>query len=144
MAHSKQRQTEVTWNLAMLKTKSVHSPIHQDDGLRILVARYRGHRMPTSRYDVWMACLGPSERLLKTVHDVDWREWSNHYREQMLGAGTRESENPVIRNAGQKFTLRLIKHLAKRQNVTLLCHCPEDTKHCHRFLLQDLIRSAKI
>lgn len=100
--------------------------------------------MPTSRYDVWMACLGPSERLLKTVHNVDWREFSRHYREQMLGAGTRESENPVIRNAGQKFTLRLIKYLAKRQNVTLLCHCPEDTKHCHRFLLQDLISSAKI
>jgi len=24
-------------------------------------------------------------------------------------------------------------------NVTLLCHCAEDAKECHRFLLQDLI-----
>jgi uncharacterized protein YeaO (DUF488 family) len=91
-----------------------------------------------------MASLGPSERLLKTVHDTDWRDWSKHYREQMLGADTREPQNPVIRNAGQKFTLRLIKHLAKHRNVTLLCHCPEDTKHCHRFLLQDLVNSTKI
>ena len=128
----------------MLKTKSVHSAIEKEDGLRILVARYRGHRMPTNRYDVWMACLGPSERLLKTVHDTDWRVWSKSYRQQMLGEGSHEKENPVIRNAGQKFTLRLIKHLARRENVTLLCHCPEDTKHCHRFLLQDLIESSKV
>jgi uncharacterized protein YeaO (DUF488 family) len=100
--------------------------------------------MPTSRYDVWMACLGPSEQLLKTVHDTDWREWSKNYRQQMIGEGAHEKENPVIRNAGQKFTLRLIKHLAKRENVTLLCHCPEDTKQCHRFLLRDLIESSKV
>src|SRR5260221_2160115 len=128
----------------MLKTKPIHSPIEKADGLRILVARYRGHRMPTDRYDVWMACLGPSERLLKTVHEADWREWSRRYRAQILGADTCETQNPVIRDAGQKFTLRLIKHLARSQNVTLLCHCGEDTEHCHRFLLCDLINSGKI
>ncbi|TCO84896.1 uncharacterized protein YeaO (DUF488 family) [Chthoniobacter flavus] len=131
-------------NTTMLKTKSIHTPIKKEDGLRILVARYRGHRVPTSLYDVWMACLGPSERLLKTVHEIDWRDWSRSYRQEMLGEGEHEKENPVIRNAGQKFTLRLIKHLAKEQNVTLLCHCPEDTEHCHRFLLRDLIESAKV
>jgi uncharacterized protein YeaO (DUF488 family) len=128
----------------MLNTKSIHSPIEKGDGLRILVARYRGHRVPTTLYDVWMAALGPSESLLKTVHDVDWRDFSKEYRRQMLGDDVTEKENPVIRNAGQKFTLRLIKHLAKRENVTLLCHCPEDTKQCHRFLLRDLIKSSKI
>lgn len=128
----------------MLKTKSVHSPKEKEDGLRILVSRYRGHRMPASLYDVWMASLGPSERLLKTVHEIDWRDWSRSYRQEMLGEGEHEKENPVIRNAGQKFTLRLIKHLAKEQNVTLLCQCPEDRKECHRFLLQELIESSKI
>jgi len=50
----------------MLKTKSVWSPINQKaDGLRILVTRFRGRGMPTSRYNVWMPSLGPSERLLK-------------------------------------------------------------------------------
>jgi hypothetical protein len=40
---------------------------------------------------------------------------------------------------GQKFTLRLLQHLAKRQTVTLLCHCAEDEKHCHRHLLKALL-----
>ena len=35
-------------------------------------------------------------------------------------------------NHGQKFTLRLIARLAKREIVTLLCHCAEDAKQCHR------------
>jgi hypothetical protein len=62
----------------------------------------------------------------------------------MLGRDAPEPKNRVIRNAGQKFTLRLIKHLAKRQNVTLMCHCAEDATRCHRFLLRDLIKSARI
>jgi uncharacterized protein YeaO (DUF488 family) len=128
----------------MLKVKSVTEPIHKDDGLRILATRYRGRAMSTECYDVWMACLGPSEELLKSVEDCSWREWSTRYRDQMLGADTNEPKNPVIRNAGQKFTLRLIKHLAKRQNVTLMCHCPEGATECHRFLLRDLIDSSKI
>jgi len=99
--------------------------------------------MRTTRYDVWMACLGPSERLLRTGASSS-REWSRQYRDQMLGMDVREPKNPLIRNAGQKFTLRLIKHLAKRQNVTLMCHCPADATRCHRFLLRDLIKSGKI
>ena len=129
----------------MLKTKSVFEPIRRDDGLRILATRYRGRGMPTTRYTVWMACLGPTERLLKTGDGAsNWREWSKRYRDQMLGVDAREAKNPVIRDAGQKFTLRLIKELAKRQNVTLMCHCPENATQCHRFLLHDLIKSAKI
>ena len=128
----------------MLKVKSVFEPIHKDDGLRILATRYRGQGMRATRYNVWMACLGPTERLLKSFSNLNWPEWSKRYRAQMLGADTREPKNPVIRNAGQKFTLRLIKHLAKRQNVTLMCHCAKDATQCHRFLLRDLINSAKI
>jgi uncharacterized protein YeaO (DUF488 family) len=123
----------------------VSEPIDENDGLRILATRYRGRGMPTTRYDVWMASLGPSEHLLKTGDgSSNWREWSKRYRDQMLGGDTREAENPTIRNAGQKFTLRLIKHLAKRQNVTLMCHCAEDATHCHRFLLRDIINSDAI
>ena len=129
----------------MLKVKCVYDPIRKDDGLRILTTRYRGRGMKSSRYNVWMASLGPNERLLKIGDGTaNWREWSKRYRDQMLGNDTREPKNPLIRNAGQKFTLRLIKHLAKRQNVTLMCHCAEDEEQCHRFLLQDLINSAKI
>jgi uncharacterized protein YeaO (DUF488 family) len=63
----------------MLKTKSVWSPSNRKtDGLRILVTRIRGRGLPASRYGVWMANLGPSERLLRAVRDgkVSWAQFS--------------------------------------------------------------------
>ena len=125
----------------MLKTKSVHSPIADADGLRILATRFRGRGMPVDRYDVWMANLGPSEKLLKAViaGEITWREFSRRYRAEMSAAADVDRDNVTIKNHGQKFTLRLIARLAERENVTLLCHCAEDTKQCHRFLLHELI-----
>jgi uncharacterized protein YeaO (DUF488 family) len=57
----------------------------------------------------------------------------------MLLDGPIDRRNATIKNHGQKFTLRLIKHLARRGNVTLLCHCAEEETHCHRHLLRALI-----
>lgn len=125
----------------MLKTKSVHSDIAAGDGLRILVTRFRGRGLPTDRYDVWMANLGPSETLLKSVlaGKISWREFTKKYREEMFAPAALDAGNATIKNHGQKFTLRLIAKLAAKENVTLLCHCAEDAKECHRFLLQRLI-----
>lgn len=52
--------------------------------------------------------------------------------------------NPRIKNHGQKFTLRLIKELATRQPVTLLCSCKPDEEHCHRHVLKKLLVSSKV
>lgn len=125
----------------MLKTKSVHSPVEKSDGLRLLVTRFRGRGMPTDRYDVWMANLGPSEKLLKAViaGKITWSEFSKRYREEMFAPAASDADNATIKNHGQKFTLRLIAKLAAKKEVTLLCHCAEDTRQCHRFLLQKLI-----
>lgn len=50
----------------MIRTKSVQSPIVRNkDGLRILATRIRGRGLRKNRYDVWMANLGPSEKLLE-------------------------------------------------------------------------------
>jgi uncharacterized protein YeaO (DUF488 family) len=130
----------------MLKTKSVGSPIDRiGDGLRILATRFRGRGMPTSRYDVWMASLGPSERLLKAVQTgrVSWREFAKRYRAELSAGGAVDAGNATIKNHGQKFTLRLIGELARRGNVTLLCHCAENQMQCHRHLLQrEILRSG--
>jgi uncharacterized protein YeaO (DUF488 family) len=130
----------------MLKTKSVWSPIDRKrDGLRILATRFRGRGMATSRYDVWMASLGPSERLLKAVQAgrVSWAEFAKRYRAELRAASTIDDDNATIKNHGQKFTLRLIGELARRGNVTLLCHCAEDQLQCHRHLLQrEILRSG--
>lgn len=125
----------------MLKTKSVHSPIEKEDGLRLLVTRFRGRGMPTDRYDVWMANLGPSEALLKEIiaEKITWPAFLKRYREELFAPAVFDGNNATIKNHGQKFTLRLIAKLAGKQNVTLLCHCAEDAKQCHRFELAKLI-----
>jgi uncharacterized protein YeaO (DUF488 family) len=131
----------------MLKIKSVFSPIEpRKDGFRILATRFRGRGMPTSRYDVWMANLSPSERLLRAFQAgrVTWAEFTRRYRTELFEPQSLDRGNPSIKNHGQKFTLRLLKQLARIQHVTLLCHCPEDQRHCHRHVLRKLILSKGI
>jgi len=129
----------------MLRTKSIRSPIEpKTDGLRLLVARLRGRGMKSDRYDVWMANLGPSERLLqsarKGLDDAKvWREFARRYKAEMGSSEAIDRSNVTIKNHGQKFTLRLLRRLSEKQNVTLMCHCPEEERHCHRHLLRDLI-----
>ena len=126
----------------MLNTKSVHSAIAPDDGLRILATRYRGRGLPKSRYDVWMANLGPSETLLRSLPTIGWKEFARRYRIEMKADGGVDTRNRTIKNHGQKFTLRLLAKLAARQHVTLLCHCAEEELHCHRHLLRELIERS--
>ena len=129
----------------MLKTKSVHSPIDpRTDGLRVLATRLRGRGMKSDRYDVWMANLGPSERLLRSAlqglaDEKVWRAFVRAYKLEMLTSSDLDESNTTIKNHGQKFTLRLLKRLAEKQNVTVMCHCDEDQRHCHRHLLKELI-----
>ena len=125
----------------MIKTKSVHSTIGPDDGLRILATRLRGRGLPARRYDVWMANLGPSEALLRDIlgKRVTWTEFSRRYKKELLESGSVDARNRTIKNHGQKFTLRLLQELGRRENVTILCHCDEAQRHCHRHLLAKML-----
>lgn len=129
-----------------LTTKSVWSPIEPGDGLRILAARFRGRGLPVERYDVWMANLGPSEALLRAflAGEITWATFARRYRSELFAGGSADAANRTIKNHGQKFTLRLLKELARRQPVTLLCHCAEDAAHCHRHVLRQVILSARV
>ena len=131
----------------MLKTKSVWSPIDRAaDGLRILATRFRGRGMPAGRYDVWMPSLGPSERLLRAgqAARISWSRFAADYRAEMFMDGPIDSRSRSIKNHGQKFTLRLIKRLASKGHVTLMCHCAEDQARCHRHVLRRLILSHRV
>lgn len=119
----------------MIKTKSFYSPIeHRKDGLRILATRFRGRGLPTARYDVWMANLGPSEKLLRDAQagKLNWSEFRRRYTKELFEGDAIDKKNKTIKNHGQKFTLRLLQKLAKRGTLTLLCHCAEDQRECHR------------
>ena len=84
-----------------------------------------------------MPSLGPSEALLKAVQsgEIDWKTFTKRYREELFLDGPIDDRSETIKNHGQKSTLRLIKALGEKQQVTLLCHCDEDATQCHRFLL---------
>jgi uncharacterized protein YeaO (DUF488 family) len=126
----------------MIKTKSVNSRIEvRDDGLRILATRGRGRGLPSDRYHIWMANLGPSEALRDEflAGKVSWTEYSARYRKELRESETIDRRNKRIKNHGQKFTLRLLQQLAKSQTITLLCHCAEDERHCHRHLLKAVL-----
>lgn len=60
----------------MIKTKSVYSTIDRRcDGLRVLATRIRGRGLHASRYNIWMANLGPSEKLLDAIRSerINWQ-----------------------------------------------------------------------
>jgi uncharacterized protein YeaO (DUF488 family) len=128
----------------VLKTRSVWAAAKKDDGLRILATRFRGRGLPTSRYDVWMPALGPSEQLLKSVlaGTIDWKTFTKRYREELFLDGPIDDRSETIKNHGQKSNLRLLRALGEKQHVTVMCHCDEDATQCHRFLLQKEIRRA--
>ena len=128
----------------MLKTKSVRSPKAPTDGLRVLATRVRGRGLPASACDVWMPNLAPSETLLRDYRagKVSWAEFSRRYKTQMRENSSVDAGNRLIKDHGQKFTLRLLQRLAKEQIVTLMCHCAEEEQHCHRHLLRKLIERA--
>jgi uncharacterized protein YeaO (DUF488 family) len=88
-----------------------------------------------------MANLGPSEKLLRDFQSglVGWGGFSRRYRKELRESGAIDQHNPTIKNHGQKFTLRLLQTLGKRSTVTLLCHCAEDERHCHRHILRAVL-----
>jgi uncharacterized protein YeaO (DUF488 family) len=130
----------------MLKTKSVKSPADEHDGLRILATRFRGRGLSSNLYDVWMPSLGPSEQLLKAVQagKITWAGFARDFKKELFLDGAVDSRNRTIKNHGQKSTLRLIKAMAREGNVTLMCHCDEDAKQCHRHILRELILSNRV
>ena len=131
----------------MIKTKSVKSPIdRKEDGLRILATRFQGRGLPATRYDVWMPSLGPSERLLRAMRSgrISWAQFAREYRAELFLDGPIDSRSATIKNHGQKFTLRLLKKLARSGHVTLLCHCAEDEDRCHRHLLRQVIGGSRL
>lgn len=130
----------------MLKTKSVYEAVSSRDGLRILTTRLPSRYLSAELYDVWMRNLGPSKPLLRARRSgqLNLREFRRSYYKELLQEQPVDRGNGGFKSCGHKYSLRLIKHLATRQNVTLLCTCSADAETCHRYLLADLIGSSRI
>jgi uncharacterized protein YeaO (DUF488 family) len=93
-----------------------------------------------------MPSLAPSEALLRRAQAgrIPWRRFIQEYRQELFLDGPIDARSRTIKNHGQKFTLRLLKALARSSRITLMCHCAEDQRQCHRHELRKVILSRRV
>jgi hypothetical protein len=56
---------------------------------------------------------------------ITWTQFLREYRRELMMDGPIDARSKTIKNHGQKFTLRLLREIAQRGNVTVMCHCAE-------------------
>ncbi len=119
-----------------IKTKRWNDPRDSDDGLRLLICRYRprGVRKADETWDLWCKELGPSRVLHADFYGkhgppIGWDAYRRRYLEEMQAQGERIAE--------------LARRITEGETITLLCSSAcTDESHCHRTLLKRLIEDA--
>src|SRR4051812_22230034 len=119
-----------------VKTKRWDDPREKDDGLRLLVCRYRPRALPKAKetWHLWWKQLGPSKDLHAAIYGkhgqtpIPWEEFRRRYLEEM-------------KNQEESIGI-LAEEAAAGKTITLLCSsaCTDET-HCHRTLLRQLIEA---
>lgn len=116
-----------------LKTKRWCDSTEKDDGLRLLICRYRprGVRKEDETWDVWWKHLGPSRGLHadyygKNGPPIGWDAYRKRYLQEMEGQ--------------TEFIQEIADMVGEGKTITLLCSsaCTDEAK-CHRSLLRELI-----
>ena len=122
-----------------LTTYSYGDKRRRKEGLRLGCARFLPRGVQPGDYarlhlmDVWLPTVAPSRRLLawalkKNLDDSKvWNAFARRYRSEMKKTDARQ-------------TIRALALLAKRTPISVGCYC--HGSHCHRFLLEKLIRGA--
>jgi uncharacterized protein YeaO (DUF488 family) len=119
-----------------LKTKRWNDPKEADDGLRVLICRYRprGVRKEDETWEVWYPELGPTKELhgavyTETSSKIPWPQYRRRYLDQQ--------------RANQKRIDELAGRVRTGETITLLCSsaCVRESR-CHRSLLRELIEQA--
>lgn len=120
-----------------LKTKRWCVPAEPDDGLRVLVCRYRPRGLPKAKetWDVWMRDLAPSPELFDAFYAkgqtaITLDAYRERYHQEMQAQREKIAELAARVDAGE--------------TVTLLCS--KDcilAEVCHRTLLAELIEAAR-
>lgn len=119
-----------------IRTKRWNDPVEKDDGLRMLVTRFRPRALPKNRetWAEWRKQLAPSQNLLADFHGkngppLQWDAYRTRYLAEM--------------NAQVKAIHELGERVKAGETITLLCSSDcEDPAFCHRTLLADLIADA--
>ena len=116
-------------------TRRWDEPAGRDEGLRLLVMRYRprGVSKADETWNEWWPHLGPSRELHAAVYGkigegIPWTTYRNRYRTEMLS----QRENIQA----------LARRVAAGETITLLCSsaCLRESR-CHRSLLREMIEA---
>jgi uncharacterized protein YeaO (DUF488 family) len=119
-----------------VRTRRWNDPAFVDDGLRVLICRYRPRALPSAQetWEAWVPALGPSKELLaayqgKSGEKLDWKTYRARYLKEMKGQTAAIEELAGRVRAGG--------------TVTLLCAkaCVDEAR-CHRTPLRHLIEKA--
>ena len=116
-----------------IHTRRWNDPAGPDDGLRILVSRFRPRGVSKSdeTWDLWWKELGPSEALHAAFYGKSGPPISfEEYRPRFLSE---------IKDQEDKLE-SIARHLRGGESVTLLCSTAcTDPARCHRTILEELI-----
>lgn len=120
-----------------MRTKRWNDPAAPDDGLRVLICRYRPRGVPTAGepWDAWTTALAPSKALHAAAYGKDgspklaFDEYERRFRREM------ESQ--------QFWIAGFARRVADGEMVTLLCSSAcTDEAHCHRTLVKRMLEEA--
>jgi uncharacterized protein YeaO (DUF488 family) len=120
-----------------IKTKRWCVPAEPDDGLRVLICRYRPRGLPKAKetWDVWLRDLAPSPELFDSFYGKGQTPITlDVYRERYIGEML----------AQQEKIAELAARVDQGETVTLLCSkdCIIE-QVCHRTILAGLIETAR-
>lgn len=116
-----------------IRTRRWNDPKLRDDGIRLLVTRYRprGLKSEDETWDAWWKDLGPSVELHAAVYGkhgppISWEEYRARYLAEVAPQAERITD--------------LARRVAEGETLTLLCSsaCVDEAR-CHRSLLKQLI-----
>lgn len=114
----------------LIKTKSIYDSKEKNDGFRVLITRYYPRGIKKSHFDQWIRGLSPKPELVKYYKSgkISWSQLEKKFRTQL------NSNNQSIE------MIQTLAHLAKIENVTLLCYEKKEDP-CHRHVVAELIRN---
>ncbi len=117
-----------------IRTKRWCDTKQDDDGIKILICRYRPRALPKKdeTWTIWRKDLGPSKELHAAFYGkqgkekVTLEEYTRRYLDEM--------------KAQEDEIAFLAEQVASGKTITLMCSSAcEDETHCHRSLLKRLI-----
>jgi uncharacterized protein YeaO (DUF488 family) len=113
-----------------VRTKRVRDPAAADDGTRVLVMRLWPRGVKKTAADHWLKGLGTPLDLIRQwkAGTISWEALETAYRHHLHTAEARDD-------------LARLTALVRRERVTLLCTCPDETR-CHRGILKRQLLAA--